>query len=536
MRKFESDADGKKVPLLSGQRTSGEGNRRLAEDLIARIPGVQQLPDNLKRRLATDMTDLERARYQRLEDIDDVAVRKANTGYWGWKLGGLGHLTMMIQAGKVGLLKEKENFFFLAAGYHRYAEFGREYLGEVDLNVIDKPVKNGPTGFVTISEGKIGVMCLGSDFKLLAPGSYQWDSPIVNKVEIVDIQQNIAKLGPYTLVTVPEGEVAVTYDNGVLKILDGSHSTETRADASRTYFLDNPKWEASCFLSNRTQTDRLEGNDLLSKDNVELLMVAMSEWRIVDPLLAMRKCGSDMKNIRTKVNQLVRATIARIVAGTNIGAGPVSGGVAQPVVTALRVDETSAAAGNQSAGDNDLSHLMQSEQATLHMAELTRNMSAMGIQVIGVYVPEKQMKNADTRQAVAKQAVIGIHAEAERAAADAKAYATIANADAMQKAEILAAKGDAEAELLRAEAKAEAIRMVAQAQSEAGEKLGAPQTTAARLALTEQAGKSLQGAKVTFWGERASNIGGMLVSTESVEDQKLGAANEAQAQGLRQAV
>ena len=120
---------------------------------------------------------------------------------------------------------------------------------------------------------------------------------------------------------------------------------------------------------------------------------------------------------------------------------------------------------------------MKSEMATKHMAELTAHMEDMGIEVIGVYVPEKRMKNDDIRKEVAKQAVIGIQAEAERAAADAKAYATVK----------------------AARAEAEAIELLAAAHADAGTRLGAPETTASRLALSETMTKAIQGSNLTVF-------------------------------------
>jgi regulator of protease activity HflC (stomatin/prohibitin superfamily) len=125
------------------------------------------------------------------------------------------------------------------------------------------------------------------------------------------------------------------------------------------------------------------------------------------------------------------------------------------------------------------------------MAELTAIMTSMGIEVIGVYVPEKRMKNDDIRQEVAKQAVIGIKAEAERSAADAKAYATIQ----------------------AARAEAEAIETLARAHAEAGQKLGSPESTAARMALTETTAKALQGSTMTIFSGAPDKIPFLLNSS-----------------------
>jgi regulator of protease activity HflC (stomatin/prohibitin superfamily) len=245
-------------------------------------------------------------------------------------------------------------------------------------------------------------------------------------------------------------------------------------------------------------------------------MVAMSQWRIVDPQLAVTRCAATMKEIREKVNQLVRATIARIVAGTNIGAGPVSGSMSRPVVQAQVLSSPADVPYPPSTPlplqDNDLSHLMQSTVANRHMAELSSTMGRMGIEVVGVYVPEKRMKNDDIREQVARQAVIGIKADAERAAADAKAYATVAGARAEAEAKRQNADADAYAKVTSAKAEAEAVLLVSEAQAKAGAILGDPSTTASRIALTEKTASALQNSKVTIFAGAPSQLPFMLSS------------------------
>lgn len=419
---------------------------------------------------------------------------------------------------------------FLGPGYHSVPVFGVEVGEQVSLSTLNRVVKCETAGFITITEGNIGVMQLGSEYRLLAPGSYEWDSPVVGNITAVNIRANASQLGPFSLVTVTDGTVAVTYHHGSLRILGwspeeppvGSLAASSAArlgsktspvGTSRTYFMDDPNWVHKSFLSTQMQTDRLEGNDLLSKDNVELLMVAMSQWRIVNPWLAITQCGPDMDNISTKVDQLVRATIARIVAGTCIGAGPVSGHMTRPIAQVGR--EVGSEEGGAGRNDADMAHLMQSSQATIHMAELTHNMQLMGIEVVGVYVPEKRMKNDDTRSEIAKQAIIGIKAEAQRSAADASSYATIKSAQAEAEAE--RARADAKAYVTTTVARAEAIAIgeLAVAHAKAGEQLGVPTTTAARLALSEKTGKIMEGAKVTIFSGAPSTMPFMLTSDAS---------------------
>eukprot|EP00658_Telonema_sp_P-2_P012785 TRINITY_DN14869_c0_g2_i4.p1 TRINITY_DN14869_c0_g2~~TRINITY_DN14869_c0_g2_i4.p1 ORF type:complete len:303 (-),score=107.86 TRINITY_DN14869_c0_g2_i4:487-1395(-) len=266
------------------------------------------------------------------------------------------------------------------------------------------------------------------------------------------------------------------------KVVSGS-VVSTRQQ--RTFFLDDPKWVHSTFLSLKEQTDKLEGNDLLSRDNVEILMVAMSQWMIFDAHRAISHCAEDMEKIRVKVNQLVRATIARIVAGTSIGAG---GGGTGATMNHGAPDAHHSNNNDTNEGQNDLAHLMVSDTARLHMTELSTNLSRLGVRVHGVYIPERYFKNNDLRQEIARQAVIGIKAEAERSAADAASYAMVA----------------------KARAEAEAIAEVARAHADAGKLLGGPTETAARMALSEITAKALSGANVTIFSGAPDQMPFML--------------------------
>jgi hypothetical protein len=59
-------------------------------------------------------------------------------------------------------------------------------------------------------------------------------------------------------------------------------------------------------------------------------------------------------------------------------------------------------------------------------------------------------------------------------------------------------------------AEAESIELLAKAHADAGARLGAPESTAARLALTETTSKVLEGANMTIFSGAPSTIPFML--------------------------
>ena len=50
---------------------------------------------------------------------------------------------------------------------------------------------------------------------------HQWQSSTLKFVEMIDLNQPVIKLGPWTLLTLDQGYTAVTQDNGKQIMLEG---------------------------------------------------------------------------------------------------------------------------------------------------------------------------------------------------------------------------------------------------------------------------------------------------------------------------
>lgn len=50
---------------------------------------------------------------------------------------------------------------------------------------------------------------------------HQWQSSTLKFVEMIDLNQPVIKLGPWTLLTIDQGYTAVTQDNGKQTMLAG---------------------------------------------------------------------------------------------------------------------------------------------------------------------------------------------------------------------------------------------------------------------------------------------------------------------------
>merc|ERR1719261_2123711 len=87
-----------------------------------------------------------------------------------------------------------------------------------------------------------------------------------------DLNNNVLRMGPLTLVTVDSGYSAVTEDNGKQHILKGG----------QTYLLTHRNWKFQKYISEKIQSSNLKRIEATSADNVLMAVDASVIWRITD--------------------------------------------------------------------------------------------------------------------------------------------------------------------------------------------------------------------------------------------------------------
>ena len=109
---------------------------------------------------------------------------------------------------------------FFGPGVHRICDpFYRIRDGHI---LVTAPViENGDCTIVTVDQGFIGYCLDRGQPVLLPPGLHQWKSPTLKFHRLIDLNQPVIELGPWTLLTIDQGYMAVTQDNGRQKILEG---------------------------------------------------------------------------------------------------------------------------------------------------------------------------------------------------------------------------------------------------------------------------------------------------------------------------
>jgi regulator of protease activity HflC (stomatin/prohibitin superfamily) len=384
--------------------------------------------------------------------------------------------TYNIPQGSIGVSQNSGKPEFLAPGWHFIASPLRRVSEIVSLTT-SKQIINLTRGIVTIPDGYVGLAKEKGKYLLMGPGMHQWDSDTFRFESFHRLSEdNVLKIGAFTLVTVPPGEVAITENNGVLLILDENGETK-----QRTHFLNHAKWQFKGFLSTQVQIDNLNTSNLLTADRVEVSLDSTISWRLIDPHLAAARGGHNMDSIRELVHRAARATLSNMIALRNISDKAVG----------------QMAAAQEAHKDDD-----EEQHASRHQLERCNvDLRKVGAELTQIAIVQMKILHEDTRKEIAKIAAIPAKTKEMRDVASA-------NADNVR----IAATGQAEAIIAVARANAESISLIADAQKKAGEMLGGKDSTAAILAQIEATGKALGSSKSSVFFVPPGNIQGLMAN------------------------
>ena len=140
---------------------------------------------------------------------------------------------------------------------------------------------------------------IGHQQILLIEGTYfiqtdQLELALENGTPLIPINgRNVIPIGPYTLVTVPNGQAVITKNNGTYQVFGQlSESGSSSSPDSRTFLLDHRNWTFVGAIDTSVQFDNLETAELFSKDHAAMRFKSTVRWRVINVQNASRQCGN----------------------------------------------------------------------------------------------------------------------------------------------------------------------------------------------------------------------------------------------------
>jgi len=444
--------------------------------------------------------------------------------------------TFTTKQGTIQLVEDgRGNFLFYGAGVHLICdpfytvhpharEFGNPTAGmgvQRDRNRkggdSTGPILHGDRTIVVVEQGFIGFALDKGQPVLLPPGLHQWKSATMQFIKCYDLNNNVIRMGPLTLVTVDEGYAAVTEDNGQQKILEGGD----------TYLLTHRNWKFQKYITQKIQSNDLKRIQATSADNVLMAVDATVIWRIeqVDTAARMsadtiqkdgRDTATDLGDITKLSNDVLKqseASLAAFIGAVNysdtfnVAAAVQAPEMTVPMGEVVSGEEETKAEAEEEAQAAKVKPVMSSPlfdpmglKSVVKSANLVTN--SYGVRIISINVVAAVPADPDLMNSLAQGAVAAAEAQKYETVARGRASAAQIEATGAAEANIISAKGDAAAELLRAEGARKAADLVS------GNDL------AVKTQLIDKTGAAIQGAKATmFFGADATNLGSVMAQT-----------------------
>ncbi|KAK3234167.1 hypothetical protein CYMTET_55596 [Cymbomonas tetramitiformis] len=372
-------------------------------------------------------------------------------------------------------------------------------------------IVHGDRSLLVVQQGQIGFALNKGQPVLLPPGLHQWQDPTLVYRDAFDLNNNVIRMGPLTLVTVDEGYSCVTEDNGKQIILGGGD----------TYLLTHRNHKFQKYISTKIQSTNMQQIRATSADNVLMAVDATVIWRITNVDVAAKNSAEtisangkdelgdvgDIAKLTNDVLKQAEASLAAFIGAVNYSdTFNVAAAIKSPVVDAVPLaaeagvetytpPEDTKAEDTKTPSSSPLFDLVRMNSCVAHANDITQT---YGVTIISINVVAAVPADTKLQSSLAQGAVAAAEAQKYEIVAHGKAAAALVEAQGIAEASIIRAKGDAESDKIRATGTLDAANLIETSQ------------TAVRFSMVEKTGKALADKTSLFFGADVSNLDKML--------------------------
>jgi regulator of protease activity HflC (stomatin/prohibitin superfamily) len=380
------------------------------------------------------------------------------------------------------------NYIFFGPGVHRIVDPWYTVAPE-NVKFAAGSIIHGDRTIVTVPQGFVGYCTERGQPVLLPPGMHNWRSSVSWKEsypvrhatkridshsvfffpslkvlqfeKLIDLNDSVITVGPWTLLTIDQGYMAVTQDNGKQMILEGGH----------VYLLTHRNWKFERFVSTKIQTNELKRIEAASADNVVMVVDATVLWRIGDVETAVRmsaetmnsegsKAGkSDIMKLRNDVLKQAEASLAFFIGTINFSDTMAAAAIHQrrqdhtslPPVEAQVLGSSSVDHTDTTIAETKVFNLYNNDKLSDAVAHANKNTEKYGVEILAINIVSAIPKDKALQASLAAGAVAAAEAQMMETTAQGKGRAIEIEAAAKAKQTMILAKAEADADILRAE-------------------------------------------------------------------------------------
>lgn len=414
-------------------------------------------------------------------------------------------------------------------GLHIIESTNFSYEGTEIISPDNLCISHGTITILQVPRGKVALTWnMNEPYFLNEPGLYEFNSNNVHFVDFVDASERFIELGSKKIILVYTGEVAITYDQGHLKVLqNGRHMIDSSTHVFERFLSTKQRsirlisYKATHKIAktsgnNVWEEELHEDADLLlceTKDLVKVGVRADVFYSISDPNKCIQTLNTD--ELEDLVRETAVATLTNIIRSTALNeiaqSRQISASTEEDVMEAVVLNEGELDDGDNPDSDEkrvNVSYFFDRAHDEF-MTKLHRDfVTRYGVDIANIRMESLKIMDTELAGEIAQNCLTTAHVEnqlsnlqgqnkidtqKEQTAADcekikamseASAKETLANAEnkrnietakAMAEAQklktITEAQAEADAILLKAKAEAEAIRLKASAEAERAELL-----------------------------------------------------------------
>jgi regulator of protease activity HflC (stomatin/prohibitin superfamily) len=364
---------------------------------------------------------------------------------------------------------------------------------------------------------------------LLPPGLHSWVSETIrfDKMHRLD-DTPVLQLGPYTIVTVDDGYVAITINNGKQILLEGG----------QTHLLTHQKWRFERFMNMKLQSDDLRQLTVSTADNLLILINALVTWRVSDAKraavmitdtvsrsdISVATTGDDdlgsLGKLRQHVLKQAVSGLAKFVGSVNYSSYFLyMKSLTKPNENNDTEDSDSSTTERNMA--NPFFEESGMEDAVEKANKITKKygVEILGINIVSATAVNQTLVSSLAMGAISSAESIQIEAQATGAAkamkieAEATAVANKINAESEADAILIKAKAEAEAEILLADGLKAAEILRAEGSQQAASLLESS-AVAVRLETIKASSNAIKDCDKFFFGQEPEYLSNLVVKTD----------------------
>jgi regulator of protease activity HflC (stomatin/prohibitin superfamily) len=372
-----------------------------------------------------------------------------------------GHLTCFTD--------EDDNYIFARPGIHNIADpFLKQVSSPISIHGAENQrnvIEHGNRTIVTVPQGMLGIASDMGQPLLLPPGLHSWKSETIRFDTMCRLNDSpILHVGPFTILTVDDGYVAITINNGKLILLDGG----------QTHLLTHQKWRFERFMNLKSQSDDVRQITASTADNLMVSIDAVVAWKVSYPQKAAMmitdsmlrsdiSVGTETDDDVGSLSKLRREVLKQAISGLAKFVGSINYSDYVLYIRSLLNSKEENDSDNNMGEKFDISNPFFDESGLASAVELANKLSGnFGVEIIGInmiqaYPVNENLSSSLALGAISSAEALHIEAKARGAAkafkieAEASAIARKIQADSEADVILIRAKAEAEAEILRSD-------------------------------------------------------------------------------------